>query len=167
MPSSVTAEMYPKLAKTVVFQTVDAANGGIGPEIARQAVNTLKSELVSSPEKNTQTITVQINPPELGVMSIQVEVLSDQLSAQIVVSELASAELLAREKDLLMNSLADFGFSDTSVDISHGSLKQDEDPDAETSRTSVLYVSESGDDSEKRMEFLSGATVLVGLDLVA
>jgi flagellar hook-length control protein FliK len=67
-----------------------------------------------------QTLSIELHPVELGRLTIRVEQTSHQLSAQIFTNEAASSDLLLKEKDFLLEALADLGFGETSLDISHG-----------------------------------------------
>lgn len=92
------------------------------PSIAQQAAEAFRTEFVPFQKLGHQSVTIDIHPPELGRIHIQIEMAADHIRAQIVASEALSAEILARDKNLLLHSLSEFGFGQTSVDISHGSL---------------------------------------------
>lgn len=133
--------------------------------VAQQTVRALQTDLISFQKSANQSITVEVDPPELGRINIQVEVVADHLAAQIVASEFVSAELLIRQKQHLIDALAEFGFGETTVDISHGSLsdqsERQEQGEPDSNGTILSFDSHSG------LVDLDESVVLVGLNLVA
>ena len=149
-----------------VTQTVLPPNDSVSARsVAIQAVDAIRSDLLPVTAPNLQSITIQVDPPELGVINIQLEIIADQVHAQIVTSELISAELLAKEKDLLTVALADSGFAESHVDISYGSNAfQNEDSDEFDSNTQNFA---SIDNEETGRDSSLGNIQLVGVNLIA
>ncbi|MEM9411913.1 MAG: flagellar hook-length control protein FliK [Planctomycetota bacterium] len=99
----------------------DAVENSTSRKVATQTANAIRNDLIPLDQNGLKSISIQVDPPELGVIHIQVELVADQVHAQIVASEWASAELLSREKEMLNVALADSGLGNTQVDISFGS----------------------------------------------
>ena len=93
-------------------------------------VNSIKTEFTLFESEPTQTVSLTLNPPELGQIQINVEQSADQLIAHIIATEFNSSELLLQEKDLLMEALGELGYDETSLDISHGN-SDESDPGQE------------------------------------
>lgn len=91
-----------------------------------QAASAIQTKFTSFVDEPRQTISVELHPPDLGRLQITVEQSSDHVVAQIVATEFNSTELLLQEKDFLQEALADLGFGEASVDISHGGADQNE-----------------------------------------
>ena len=87
---------------------------------AMQVAAVFTSGLTSLKKEPIQTISLDLHPAELGHLKIRVEQTPDQLMAHIIASEATSSDLLLQEKDFLLQALADLGFGETSLDISHG-----------------------------------------------
>ena len=117
-----------------VFTSLVGAEPGkqaVGREVVQQAVESFP-KFAPDVSNQKQFIELRINPPELGQMSIQVEFSAGQIAAQIAVSDLMTAELLASEKEYLLDSLVDAGFDGVDVDISHQFLMDQDDGQSES-----------------------------------
>lgn len=126
-PANTIEAASPRATQHQINSLNELTAAGYGREIVRQATTIIETELPGLRLPAKQTFTADINPPELGRMSIQVDVTTDRIAAQIVVSEWVSAEMLIREKDALQASFANLGFDESQVDISHGSMSDDPD----------------------------------------
>lgn len=109
----------------------DTNGQSFGREIVQQTVASFP-KFTPEVSDQRQLIELTINPPELGQMSIQVEFSAGQIAAQIAVSDLMTAELLASEKEYLLDSLVDAGFDGVDVDISHQFLMDQDDGQSES-----------------------------------
>ena len=89
-----------------------------------QVATALASDIRAFDQEPVQIITVDLHPAELGQLKIRVEQISDQLTAHIVASEVASADLLMRDRGFLQETLAELGFEDANVDISYENNSQ-------------------------------------------
>ena len=89
-------------------------------DVAMQVAAVFTSGLTSLDKEPVQTISLELHPAELGHLKIRVEQTADQLIAHIIASEQASSDLLQQEKSFLLESLAELGFGETSLDISQG-----------------------------------------------
>ena len=91
-----------------------------------QVVLSLKSQMTDT-NKPLQKLSVQLHPAELGQLQITIEHTAEKVSAQIVASESASVELLMQEKDFLLETLAELGLGDASLDVFQGEQQTDDD----------------------------------------
>ncbi len=89
-----------------------------------QVSQAFQTKFNSFNDEPKQSISIELNPPELGQIQITVEQSADQMVARIIATEFYSTELLLQEKDFLLEALSDLGFGETSLDISHGGSEQ-------------------------------------------
>ena len=64
-------------------------------------------------------IRLKLHPENLGELEVQVESMEDFVRAKIVASELATTEILMRDKDILNSALQDLGIAIEDVEIQH------------------------------------------------
>ena len=115
------------------------ASQPVAPTVTAQVDQAFRNKFSSFQDEPTQTISLELNPPELGQLQVTVEQSSDQMIAQIIATELNSAELLLREKDFLLEALSDLGFGETSLDISYGGSNQNNSTAEENQRSFKPY----------------------------
>ena len=135
----------------------------LAKSVSQQTINAIENSLARSENQALQSITVAIHPKDLGQLNIQIELVADSIQAKIVASESWSAELLNRSKDELINSLSEFGYSQTEVDISHhhSDSQQQWEQDFDLQE---LFVDQSfSSETEKN----ANSVMLVGINMVA
>lgn len=106
---------------------------------ATQVAAALSTQITNLDDEPVQTLSLELHPAELGTLKIRVEQTSEQLVAQIIATEISSTELLTREKDFLLEALADLGLGETSLDISHGGSQQNEGDGQDQPNTSFPW----------------------------
>ena len=142
---SITDNVRQVLSRSISEQTVSAISNGV-----------LKQDL-----QGTQSFVVEIHPVELGRLNIEVEVLSDAIQARIVATENFSADLLAKNKTELINALSEFGYSETSVDISHQESQDNNQPyEFDFSESAIV-------EQPTLLQSTQSLVLQVGVDLVA
>jgi hypothetical protein len=67
----------------------------------------------------SKIISLDLQPAELGHLTIRVEQTAESISAQIVAAEQISTELLLSQKEILLQSLSQAGIENATVDIMH------------------------------------------------
>ena len=106
--------------------------------LRNQVSHTLVSEVkVVTRRANASEIKMDLHPVELGRMTLRVGFENDAISATIVASELATSDLLIRDKQMLINTLRDHGLDVGSFEVSYGgneSQRDAEDFDRATDR---------------------------------
>ncbi len=130
---------------------------------ASQVVNSIKTEFTSFESEPTQTVSLTLNPPELGQIQINVEQSADQLIAHIIAAEFNSSELLLQEKDLLMEALGELGYDETSLDISYGN-SDESDPGQEQENTLPKKYANSETNEQRSAQVTREVT---GVDFIA
>jgi hypothetical protein len=111
------------------------------PEFGNLLVNQVVESIVAESEpikqKTEHSISLQIDPAELGKLEIHVHADHDGMKAQIVATELLTSEMLAREKQQLISTLQEMGIELGDFEISHRTTDQNHQ-DNESSMNSEL-----------------------------
>lgn len=114
-------------AQTVRQTNIPVATIEVSPATGQSLSNNLASHVqdavrtvVVNQTADRKSMRVEIRPPDLGHMTIQVDQSSDQIVAEIIASEVMTAEMLIHEKDFLLEALSDLGFTDAQLDIRYG-----------------------------------------------
>lgn len=132
-------------------------------QVRAQAVDAMRTQFASFTDEPSQSISVELNPPELGRLQINVQQTSDQLVTHIVATDLGATDLLLHEKDFLLEALNELGFGDASVDISYGgSSDQSDDPNGSAAERKYSKASESVTDNAEPV-----SSQITGVNFVA
>ena len=121
------------------------------------------SSFTSFDQEPVQTISLELHPAELGQLKITVEHVGDQLMAQIVASESASADLLTNEKNFLEEALAELGFGEANVDISN----HDQQNTEEENSGQATWIDIPAEEVAETTESVTQSQASVGIDVVA
>ncbi|MCR9294319.1 MAG: flagellar hook-length control protein FliK [bacterium] len=114
---------------------VKSSSVGISaPELATQILPTVFRLLESSKSDRANTVHLELQPAELGRIAIQVEHSNAAVSVHIVAAESLSSELLTLHKAELLDSLADAGLENATVDVSQGGSTERRDSGGERAR---------------------------------
>ena len=90
--------------------------------VVRRVTETLVREVrLTEGIGDSKQITLQLHPAELGRLVLQVAWENETVTAQVVASELATSEMLNRDKSILIDYLSEHGLELASFDVSHGS----------------------------------------------
>ena len=87
--------------------------------VATQVVQAFSRQSINSSNEPITTLSVQLHPAELGQLNIKLDQAAEQTTAQIVASEAVAVEMLVRDKDFLLQALAELGIENAEVDIQH------------------------------------------------
>ena len=110
---------------------VDPSSSEIGRVVTRQVSEALIHEIPSIENDGLRRLTLKLHPAELGKLTLYVGWENETVKAQIVASELATSEMLNRDKDLLMDTMHANGFEFESFDVSYeGSTQKRSDSKA-------------------------------------
>jgi len=105
-------------------RTVVASNTALEPQAMAQLRDTIRAGT------RTGTIEVQLDPPELGRVVIELEVgRQGQVKAVISASETDTLDLMRRNADTLEGDLRDSGFDDVELDWSQSDPSADDQTD--------------------------------------
>ncbi|MEM8733682.1 MAG: flagellar hook-length control protein FliK [Planctomycetota bacterium] len=129
-----------------------------------QAVSVMTQMVESMGSEPVRVATVELQPIELGKLSIRIEQTGDSISATILASESSTSDLLNGQKSNLQEALADLGYEDASVDVSRG--EQDEQPGSEQNKNGqrVSFVGTEAVESnasERNYNSNSGVDIVV------
>ena len=91
--------------------------------------------------EQVQQARLQLNPPGLGPLDIQINVGDERTSVQITAHNAATREALEADMDRLRNLLAEQGHADVDVEVSQG----DEDTEEAEGQADGAAGSEDGD----------------------
>ncbi len=93
-------------------------------EITKQVMTVIKDAVQSADTPSVRTVSLELQPEELGHIKIHIEQTAESITTQIIATESLSSDLLLNHKDALLEALADLGFDRASVDISHQQQEQ-------------------------------------------
>ncbi len=137
------------------------------------AANMITSAVMETVSKNESRVEIQLDPPELGTVWIELRASDDGLSAMVISEHESTSQLLQDQLSNLRKSLADSGVSvdDFTFDTASGSESQRDRSSAESNdlATNILdgYSFESeAPETLQNNSFLGGASPS-GIDVVA
>ncbi|WP_197454654.1 flagellar hook-length control protein FliK [Stieleria varia] len=102
------------------YAVQDSPSPAHSTHLTNQVIAVVGGLAESAQQDGPQSVSLELNPEELGHLTIRVEQHGDVISTHIIASEIASSELLMSQRDLLLETLSGLGFEDVNVDISHG-----------------------------------------------
>ncbi len=124
MAAPVTVSEGTTAATAEPVRTVIASNTTLEPQAMAQVRDTIRAGT------RTGTIEVQLDPPELGRVVIELEVgRQGQVKAVISASEADTLDLMRRNADTLAGDLRDSGFDDVELDWSQSDPSADDQND--------------------------------------
>ncbi|MFK7765605.1 MAG: flagellar hook-length control protein FliK [Mariniblastus sp.] len=92
--------------------------------VREQAIEALANIPMPASGSESKNITINLNPAELGRLTLQVGWENDLLRAHIIASEQVANELLNRDKNLILGILEENGIEVDSFQISHDGANQ-------------------------------------------
>ena len=107
----------------------------LGRVVTQRVSETMIQEIQVGGKNDVKQMTLHLHPEELGKLTLQVGWESESIVAKIVASELATSEMLNRDKGWLMDSLQANGLEFESFEVSYGGStnQQEFGQDRETS----------------------------------
>ena len=148
-----------------VTQTKPSADSAtIAPDVPRQVVRAVTQAIEPAGQEAVRTVSLELQPKELGHLTIRIEQTAELISAQIIANEQISSELLSGQKDSLTEALIDLGFDEASVDISH----QQRDPDeSDSNRIESGRTGNLSGQAKQQTQINQSSAVSDGLNIVA
>ncbi|NND98986.1 MAG: hypothetical protein HKN47_16850 [Pirellulaceae bacterium] len=144
---------------------LDDTLAGLRPiEVTQQVVTAMSKVIQNADDPSMRSVSLELHPEELGHLKIQVEQTAEKIVTHIIASELISTDLLNSQKDVLLDALAELGFDDASVDVSHEENRQAQ---------SELQTAQQETDNSKQQDTTttdpkpSDSTSSSGLNIVA
>ena len=137
------------------------------------AANMITSAVLETVSQNESRVEVQLDPPELGTVWIELRASGDGMSAMIVSEHDSTSQLIQDQLSNLRKALADSGISvdDFTFDTAGGSESQRDRSSTESDdlAASILdsYSLESDTPESMQSNAFSGGTSLSGIDVVA
>jgi flagellar hook-length control protein FliK len=86
-------------------------------DAVQQALEAITESVEVDGDLDAKTLTLQLNPDELGSLKIQVSQSGQSIEAQILASEAAASDLLAAHRDVLAQALGELGFESAEIDV--------------------------------------------------
>ena len=98
---------------------IELSTNEIGRIVTRRVSETLIQEIPLVEMEGFKRITLKLHPAELGKLTLYVGWENETVKARIVATELATSELLNREKNLLLETMQAQGLNFESFDVSY------------------------------------------------
>ena len=157
-------------ASTTTAQSTVEATGLVGgmenasaTSLTDQTVAAVATVIESSDGKS-RTMSFNLEPADLGKLTIQITQSGEAIAAQIIASELASSDLLSAQKETLQETLSELGFDDASVDVSHDSQTSRDDKETSSQQNAARSFTFSANQMAPLTPTISSGN---GLDIVA
>lgn len=131
--------------------------------VVNQAVSVVTQTVESLGDERVRVATVELQPLELGKLSIRVEQAGDVITATILASDVNTSELLESQKSNLEEALADLGYDQSSVDVSHGE-SSDGETNEQNGRSNPSMIVQAG---ESESSLPDSNQTLAGLNIIA
>ena len=144
VPNAFSMDSTPVVEQSTASPTIMMPEGVDRVEVTNRVVGAISQLAETTESQFGNVISLELEPAELGRLSIRVEQSAEMITAQIIASESVSSELLQSQKSALLESLNDLGFESADVDISH---KEERDSDSN---------SDSNSNSSKRQYSFAG-----------
>ncbi len=142
---------------------VNAPANSAARSVTQQAAAAV-AHVIESIDGKSKTMSFNLEPADLGKLTIQITQSSEAIAAQIIASELASSDLISAQKESLQDALSELGFDDASVDVSHGGHasqdREEKSPQQKSAHTFSFPQNQMGPS-------LNSTTSRSGLDIVA
>lgn len=94
-------------------------------QLAQPVAGAIQSAISLTETNGTREVSIELSPAELGHLSIRVEQTDESITARIIATESISTDLLESQKQSLLESLAELGYENANVDISHRESETD------------------------------------------
>ena len=114
-------ELMTNLVKSdlVYDAKIELSTNELGRIVTRQVSKSLIQEIPLGEMEGFKRITLKLHPAELGKLTLYVGWENETVKARIVATELATSELLNREKNLLLETMQAQGLNFESFDVSY------------------------------------------------
>ena len=144
VPNVFSSNNAPAVEQSSLSSAIAMPEGVDRVEVTNRVVGAISQLAETTDSQAGNVISLELEPAELGRLSIRVEQSAEMITAQIIASESVSSELLQSQKSALLESLNDLGFEIADVDISH---KEERDSDSNP---------DSNSNSSKRQNSFAG-----------